>query len=224
VSRSLGAEVLHTEHPPGEQASPIKGPAPETAQAPFHLVVQKRVAFFIDGFNLYHAIDDLQDNRLKWLNLKSLAESYLRAGDTLVSVAYFTAFNVWDKAKRQRHVAYANALQHLGVETILGGFLKTPKWCRKLNRSCNFHSEKKTDVGIAVRLIADAFEDKFDLAFLLTADSDHVPMVQRMRDGIHSGRLKGLGLPTASAKGSSSGRSVCRLPNTVARVFPDGNR
>jgi NYN domain len=152
-------------------------------------VVQKRVAFFIDGFNLYHAIDDLQDNRLKWLNLKSLAESYLRAGDTLVSVAYFTAFNVWDKAKRQRHVAYANALQHLGVETILGGFLKTPKWCRKLNRSCNYHSEKKTDVGIAVRLIADAFEDKFDLAFLLTADSDHVPMVQRFRASLPHKKL-----------------------------------
>jgi uncharacterized LabA/DUF88 family protein len=154
---------------------------PETAKAPFSSATPKRVAFFIDGFNLYHAVHDLGDNRLKWLNLHSLAMSYVRPGEQLTSVVYFTALNTWDKAKRKRHLEYLRALQNLGVEVALGGFLKTPKWCRKKDRTCHFHFEKKTDVGIAVRLIADAFENKFDKAFLITADSDQVPLIERFK-------------------------------------------
>ena len=32
----------------------------------------KRVAVYVDGFNLYHAIDELRDNQLKWLDLWQL--------------------------------------------------------------------------------------------------------------------------------------------------------
>jgi hypothetical protein len=46
----------------------------------------KRVSFYIDGFNLYHAIDELGDDRLKWLNLTSLCQSFLRPGDQLDGV------------------------------------------------------------------------------------------------------------------------------------------
>ena len=35
----------------------------------------KRVACYVDGFNLYHAIDDLRKPHLKWVNLWALAES-----------------------------------------------------------------------------------------------------------------------------------------------------
>jgi uncharacterized LabA/DUF88 family protein len=37
-----------------------------------------------------------------------------------------------------------------------------------------------TDVNIAVRLLADAFEDRFDVALLLTADSDLTTPVQQV--------------------------------------------
>jgi len=37
-----------------------------------------------------------------------------------------------------------------------------------------------TDVNIAVRLLADAFEDRFDMALLLSADSDLTTPVQQV--------------------------------------------
>lgn len=52
-----------------------------------------RTACYIDGFNLYHAVDDLGDSSLKWTNLASLARSYLRDGDELVRTVFFTALN-----------------------------------------------------------------------------------------------------------------------------------
>ena len=74
-----------------------------------------RVACYVDGFNLYHAIDALGDPLLKWTDLRSLAASYLGEDDTLVRVAFFTALNTWDQAKRGRHVNFISALEATGV-------------------------------------------------------------------------------------------------------------
>lgn len=76
-----------------------------------------RVACYIDGFNLYHAIDALNDPLLKWTDLKALASSYLGKDDRLVRTVFFTAFNTWDQGKRQRHVNYVKALEATGVVT-----------------------------------------------------------------------------------------------------------
>jgi hypothetical protein len=35
----------------------------------------RRVIVYIDGFNLYHAIDDLRKPWLKWLDLQAMAEA-----------------------------------------------------------------------------------------------------------------------------------------------------
>ena len=47
---------------------------------------------YIDGFNLYHSIDELGRPELKWLNLWSLAESLIRKNEELVEVNYFSAY------------------------------------------------------------------------------------------------------------------------------------
>ena len=54
-----------------------------------------RVACYVDGFNLYHAIHDLQKPHLKWVNLWALAQSICRSGETLTKVAYFSAYATW---------------------------------------------------------------------------------------------------------------------------------
>ena len=38
------------------------------------------VSFYVDGFNLYHAINGLHRPQLKWLNLRELAISFLEKG------------------------------------------------------------------------------------------------------------------------------------------------
>jgi hypothetical protein len=61
--------MVYCSHLPAEQASAVEGRAPETAEAPLSFRKQSRASFYVDGFNLYHAIDDLGDNTLKWLNV-----------------------------------------------------------------------------------------------------------------------------------------------------------
>jgi len=45
----------------------------------------------------------------------------------------------------------------------------------------NDHEEKMTDVNIATEMLTDAFEDKFDTALLVTADSDLVPTIRALK-------------------------------------------
>ena len=179
--------MLYNDDLPAEQDSAVEGPRSETTEAP--LSFQSRAAFYIDGFNLYHAIDNLADPTLKWLDLNALCRSFLKPNNTLVAVNYFTAINVWDKGKRQRHLAYIKAIELTGVNVIPGTFDRATRHCSALDRWCKSYSEKKTDVGIAVSVIADGYDDLFDVAFLVTADSDHVPMVRRFKKSFPSKKL-----------------------------------
>lgn len=141
-----------------------------------------RVSLYIDGFNLYHAVEALGDPLLKWISFESLARSYLRKDDNLVSVTFFTAVNNWDPEKRKRHLNFIRAQEHFGVEVVESNFRTVSKRCSRFERSCRFKEEKKTDVKIALRMVADCYEDRTDRLFLLTSDSDQVPTVELIRD------------------------------------------
>jgi len=72
----------------------------------------KRVIAYIDGFNLYHAIDELNKPHLKWLDLWALSKSILRDREQLERVYYFSAYANWKPASVQRHRIYVTALKH----------------------------------------------------------------------------------------------------------------
>ncbi len=137
-----------------------------------------QVAVYVDGFNLYHAINDLQQPFLKWLNLQALAKSYLSAADNLVAVVYFTAMLTWDPGKYWRHMAYIDALEATGVEVIRSKFLNDTKYCRAYDRYCKFRDEKQTDVAFAIRILSDIQRGLIERAILLTGDSDQIPLVE----------------------------------------------
>mgnify|MGYP002623926350 FL=1 len=141
-----------------------------------------RVACYIDGFNLYHAVNALNDPLLKWTDLGALARSYLGPNDTMVRTVFFTALNSWDKAKRQRHVNYIKALEATGVEVVLSRFDRVQKHCFQNDRFCPIREEKQTDVSIAVEVISDCYERGIERILLMTADSDQVPLVRRIRE------------------------------------------
>lgn len=77
---------------------------------------------------------------------------------------------------------FLEALQTLPkFEILYGHFLATPVTCRNCGHTYETHHEKMTDVNIAVELMTDAFQDKFDTALLISADSDLVGPVRAMR-------------------------------------------
>lgn len=134
-----------------------------------------RVKVYIDGFNLYHAIDKIGDFRLKWIGYHTLSRSFLRANEQLVGISFFTAVWRYDQAKQQRHKNFIAAQRHYGVTVHEGNFATPDKYCNRQARYCRFREEKQTDVGIAVEIVRDAVGGAVDRVILVTADSDQIP-------------------------------------------------
>jgi uncharacterized LabA/DUF88 family protein len=44
------------------------------------------------------------------------------------------------------------------------------------------HEEKRTDVNIAIKLLIDAVEDRYDKALIISADSDLLPAIIAVRN------------------------------------------
>ena len=79
----------------------------------------RRVAVYVDGFNLYYGLRSKGWRRYYWLDLRRLSEQFLRAGQRLVLVRYFTAgvfAEPHDPDKPVRQNTYLEAL-----ETLPGG-------------------------------------------------------------------------------------------------------
>lgn len=139
-----------------------------------------RVGVYIDGFNAYHAIDALGIPRLKWLDYMSLSQAL--AGDGEVErVVFYTAISPWSPAKRARHTNYLAALRVTGVRVVESIFTRPRKWCEKQQLHCRNYEEKQTDVAIATDVLTDCFQNRVDKIMLVTADSDQIPLVSRVR-------------------------------------------
>lgn len=140
-----------------------------------------RVACYVDGFNLYHSIDDLGMPHLKWVDLWALAQSLCRTGETLTKVAYFSAYATWRPDAYARHRQYVAALKYRNVECHMARFSAQTAKCLSCGTTWTRHEEKETDVHFSLTLLEDAIDNVFDRAIIISADSDHVPAVRRVR-------------------------------------------
>ena len=141
----------------------------------------RRVFVFIDGFNLYHALEELEDESLKWLNLWRLSQSICRPNEILESVQYFTAYATWLPEAFKRHRDYVRALEIEGVTVKLGSFKKRRKKCKACGDVSRRYEEKETDVNVAIHLVAETLQNNFDRGVVITADSDFAPAVTLAR-------------------------------------------
>jgi uncharacterized LabA/DUF88 family protein len=145
----------------------------------------KTVTVYVDGFNLYHSINSLRKDHLKWLNVRQLATTFLAPGESLWSVYFFTALTYGSPEKRARHIALNAALRSYGVKVIESPFVPRKRWCDHKKTEggyCKFHEEKQSDVALAVRMIADAQSGATDRIVILTADTDQIPAIQYLRN------------------------------------------
>ena len=145
---------------------------------------QERVAVYFDGFNMYHAIDDLKEPFLKWVNLKRLSQLLIQQrSQVLVKVTYFSAIatyfqNTEHEGRIRRHEAYIRALESKGVECHMGNFAKRDHHYRGKGYRATWkrREEKQTDVAIAVHVTKDAYENTFDRALIVSLDTDMLPV------------------------------------------------
>lgn len=189
-----------------------------------------RVSVYIDGFNVYHAIDALKLPKLKWLNYKVLAASLLRNGEDLTDVHFFTAVLSWNHEKQARHRNYIAALKAVGVIVHEANFKRSRRFCQEQQRYCRFYEEKQTDVAIAITMVSDAIGGRFDRGIILTADSDQIPTA-RFIAGLPGRSLtllyppgrgshaRDLGNVITDRKELTAGHlATCLLPRTVVNL------
>ena len=146
---------------------------------------------YIDGFNLYYGA--VKDPSLKWLDVRRLC-ALLLPGHTITTIKYFTArvsARPDDPGKPTRQQIYLRALRTLPeVEIIYGTFLSHdvsmplaeppsagPRFARVVKTE-----EKGSDVNIAAHLVNDAHKRTFQVAVLVTNDSDLVEAIRIVRE------------------------------------------
>ena len=133
----------------------------------------ERAAFYVDGFNLYHAINDLGINYIKWNSLWHIALGLIPSrSQELVRVVFCTAFYPNDTGKRARHEKYIKAQEHFGVAVVRGHYIHEDMDCRSCGHQWKKPTEKETDINVALHLLDDAHNNVFEHAYLVTNDSD----------------------------------------------------
>jgi uncharacterized LabA/DUF88 family protein len=135
---------------------------------------------YVDGFNLYYG--SLKGTPFRWLNLLTLAQ-FIAPGRTIDRIRYFTArvSGKVDPDAPRRQNAYLAALSSLPMLSIhYGKFLATPhsmplsaprvggpRFATVIRTE-----EKGSDVNLATYLTVDGCDAKYDLALVISNDSD----------------------------------------------------
>src|SRR5574337_401393 len=133
---------------------------------------------YIDGFNLYYGC--IKDTLYHWLNPSKMCRLLL-PHDDIHSIKYFTALvtprpNDPDKPLRQQ--AFLRALRTIpNLEIILGTFLshevKMPLAAPSKGYAKVIKTEEKgSDVNLATHLLVDGFRGDYELAVIVSNDSD----------------------------------------------------
>ena len=156
-----------------------------------------RTIVYIDGFNLYFRMLKDSPSR-KWLNLKALCEAVLSSQNKVVAVKYYTArvSGRLDPDAPRRQKQYLDALRTVPeVELHFGNFLITDKWSGIIHPPqtrpvMQFQppypqvikvwktEEKGSDVNLGCHLVRDAFTGAFDIAAVLSNDTDLVEPIR----------------------------------------------
>ena len=142
----------------------------------------EQVIAYVDGYNLYYGLRAKHWKWFYWLNVQALARHLLKPQQVLVATKYFTTVVKQPEDKRRRQAVFLEALQTLPDFTIYyGQYLSDIVTCRNCGHSYTAYHEKMTDVNIAVELMSDAYQDAFDAALLVSADSDLTGPIQTVR-------------------------------------------
>lgn len=136
-----------------------------------------RAALYVDGFNLYHPIKEMRENHLKWASLWRLGELLCeKGGQRLERVVFCTAVPKIDRdaGKHDRHIKFNAAQKACGVAVVLGHYVPEPIELDGVPTGEHRWTEKQTDINVALELLFDGLDDRFEVAFLLSADTDQV--------------------------------------------------
>jgi uncharacterized LabA/DUF88 family protein len=147
-----------------------------------------KINIYIDSFNLYYGA--IKGTSYKWLNLLKMSQ-LLFPKDNINKIKYFTAkvsARTGDPDQPIRQQTYFRALQTIpNVEIIEGSFLTKEITMPLANTNPQRYArvikteEKGSDVNLAVHLLNDGYKKDYELAVMVTNDSDLVEPMRIVR-------------------------------------------
>ncbi|HVC62374.1 MAG TPA: NYN domain-containing protein [Acetobacteraceae bacterium] len=201
-----------------------------------------RTIIYVDGFNLYYRLLDKRP-ALKWLNIKTLAEKLLKSDNHVTGVRYYTAHvsGRIDPTAPARQQIYLDALRtvpevsiHLGtflVSEKFSGLAKPPDFRPRLTLPQPWPDvvkvvkveEKGSDVNLACHLLLDAFQGNYDVAAVISNDSDLVEPIRIATQILHKpvGLLSPVTNPNPELSRAASFIRRISVSDLAACQFPD---
>ncbi len=180
-----------------------------------------RLAAYVDGFNLYYGA--VRGTPYKWLDLYALIQLLFPA-EQIVALKYFTALvkaRPDDPDKITRQLAFLRALKtRPAVEIIYGTFLShavsmvltgsppgKPQFVKVVKTE-----EKGSDVNIAAHMIHDGHLGRYEMAVLVTNDSDLTEPVRIVTQDL------GLRVAVVNPHPGHASRSLVKYATTVRQI------
>jgi hypothetical protein len=185
---------------------------------------------YIDGFNLYYG--SLKGTSNKWLDLEALSKRLLPK-DSIHRIRYFTALvdGRTDPQGPQRQQTYLRALATIPCVSVHLGLFKTrpvtlplvtpPPPPGRTHVRVYRTEEKGSDVNLATFLLLDAFQRDYDVAVVISNDSDLAEPIRVVREELrlpvgvvnpHHPRKRSLDLkPTFFKQLRASAVAACRV-------------
>ena len=152
-----------------------------------------RVISYIDGFNLYFGLRAKGWKKYYWLNLVSLTQALTKPGQQFVKCHYFTArinASGYQSQDAHRQSIWLDALGTLPDLTLhYGHYLPKTARCKQCGAEWTTYEEKMTDVNIAAQLLTDAYENRFDVALVVSGDSDLTTPIRLLKDRFPDKRI-----------------------------------
>jgi len=203
-----------------------------------HISIMPRSILFIDGNNWYHSLKSIgvYSPSLDYVRIarKLLVNRELR------SIRFYIGKVRGDLRRVRNQAQFLERIKSQGVEVILGRIerhfarAKANPVALKLRQRINaqhddlpaslledllelcrldvpYYVEKQVDVKLAVDLVSGAMSDEYDVAYLLSADGDFVPAVDKAR----------LAGKTVFAASPSYGRQLGRAVDAFIRLDRD---
>ena len=150
---------------------------------------KERVIVYFDGFNLYFGMKEAGFDNYKWLDIYKLTLNILKPNQELQLIKYFTSRVSNNPEKQKRQSTFIEALETKGIKIYYGHYQSNKFECRRCGKIWLTYNEKMTDVNIATQMIIDAYQNNYDMAMLISGDSDLVPPIKSIHENFEQKRV-----------------------------------
>ena len=199
--------------------------------------IKMRAVVFVDGSNFYHTMKEAQLSPTG-LDFSKFSQKLVGDREWVETRFYIGQITKNNPVLYQGQQKFLSRLEQQGITVFFGRMEKRPvkgaarklnRWLRRLQNHPHGSKipveivqdlrqiaenkefqwiEKAVDVMIATDMVSMAFENKYDVAYLLSADGDFTPAAQKVRE---TGRKIFVASPMPGQKISQAANSFIPL-------------